>query len=114
MAPTSVPAQVQQPSARLLCTNLPQEVTDDVLSVLFQQYVPVCCQSAIWEVDFILDRYKGFLKTHVQWSPALNPAGIRVKMGQVIFESPELAITAKDALDGFTLKKGWKMSVVYI
>lgn len=33
------PSAVQQPSARLLCTNLPQEVTDDVLSVLFQQYV---------------------------------------------------------------------------
>lgn len=62
----------------------------------------------------MLNRYKGFQKTHVTWSPALNPAGIRVKMGQVIFESPELAITAKDALDGFTLKKGWKMSVVYI
>ncbi|KIM46237.1 hypothetical protein M413DRAFT_441312 [Hebeloma cylindrosporum] len=93
--PTSVPTQVQQPSARLLCTNLPQEVTDQVLSVLFQQY-------------------KGFQKTHVTWSPALNPAGIRVKMAQVLFESPELAITAKDALDGFTLKKGWKMSVVYI
>jgi len=30
----------QQVSARLLCTNLPQEVTDDVLSVLFQQCVP--------------------------------------------------------------------------
>ena len=37
-APSSVPTQVQQPSIRLLCTNLPQEVTDDVLSVLFQQY----------------------------------------------------------------------------
>ena len=37
-APSSVPIQVQQPSLRLLCTNLPQEVTDDVLSVLFQQY----------------------------------------------------------------------------
>ncbi|PPQ79560.1 hypothetical protein CVT25_003442 [Psilocybe cyanescens] len=93
--PTSVPTEVQQPSSRLLCTNLPQEVTDDVLSVLFQQY-------------------KGFQKTHVTWSPALNPAGIRVKMAQVIFESPELAIIAKDALNGFTLKKGWQMSVVYI
>lgn len=39
VTPTTVPSQVQQPSARLLCTNLPQEVTDDVLSVLFQQYV---------------------------------------------------------------------------
>ena len=35
----AVPPVVQQPSARLLCTNLPQEVTDNVLSVLFQQYV---------------------------------------------------------------------------
>ena len=31
-----------QPSARLLCTNLPQEVTDDVLGVLFQQCVVTC------------------------------------------------------------------------
>lgn len=37
-APSSVPTQVQQPSQRLLCTNLPQVVTNDVLSVLFQQY----------------------------------------------------------------------------
>ncbi|KAF4619353.1 hypothetical protein D9613_005213 [Agrocybe pediades] len=93
--PSSVPTQVQQATQRLLCTNLPQEVTDDVLSVLFQQY-------------------KGFQKTNVTWSPALNPAGIRVKMAQVFFESPELAVTAKEALDGFTLKKGWQMSVVYI
>ncbi|KAF8165394.1 hypothetical protein B0H34DRAFT_793788 [Crassisporium funariophilum] len=94
-APSDVPAQVQQPSSRLLCTNLPQEVTDDVLSVLFQQY-------------------KGFQKTHVTWSPALNPAGIRVKMAQVLFESSELATTAREALNNFTLKKGWQMSVVYI
>lgn len=37
-----------------------------------------------------------------------------MKMAQVFFDSPELASTAKDALDGFTLKKGWKMSVAYI
>ena len=36
----TVPPTTQQASARLLCTNLPQEVTDDVLSVLFQQCVP--------------------------------------------------------------------------
>jgi hypothetical protein len=35
---TSVPPAVDQPTQRLLCTNLPQEVTNDVLSVLFQQY----------------------------------------------------------------------------
>lgn len=32
-----VPSHVQQPTARLLCQNLPQEVTDNVLSVLFQE-----------------------------------------------------------------------------
>lgn len=37
----AIPQAVKQPSARLLCTNLPQEVSDDVLSVLFQQCVVV-------------------------------------------------------------------------
>ncbi|KAF8897487.1 RNA-binding domain-containing protein [Infundibulicybe gibba] len=93
--PTTVPVAVQQPSARLLCTNLPQEVTDDVLSVLFQQY-------------------KGFQTTRVAWSPTPNPDGMRVKMAEVSFESSDLATVAKKALDGFSLKKGWSMSVVYI
>ncbi|KAF9006432.1 hypothetical protein BDQ17DRAFT_1351723 [Cyathus striatus] len=91
----TIPQQLQYPSARLLCTNLPQEVTDSVLSVLFQQY-------------------RGFQTAQVTWSPTPNTAGARVKMAQVFFESPELASTAKEALDGFTLKKGWQMSVVYI
>ncbi|KAF5331728.1 hypothetical protein D9611_007722 [Ephemerocybe angulata] len=93
--PSTIPQQIQQASPRLLCTNLPQEVTNDVLAVLFQQY-------------------QGFKSTQVTWSPQPNPDGTRVKMAQVFFDSPELATTAKDALDGFTLKKGWKMSVVYI
>lgn len=59
-------------------------------------------------------RYKGFQTTNVTWSPTPNHDGVRVKMAQVIFESPELASSAKEALDGFTLKKGWLMSVVYI
>lgn len=59
-------------------------------------------------------RYKGFQTTTVTWSPTPNQDGVRVKMAQVIFESPELASSAKEALDGFTLKKGWLMSVVYI
>lgn len=59
-------------------------------------------------------RYKGFQSTHVAQSPTPNAAGASVKMAQVFFDSPELASTAKDALDGFTLKKGWKMSVAYI
>ncbi|KAI6003942.1 hypothetical protein EDD15DRAFT_2385051 [Pisolithus albus] len=91
----SMPASLGQPSPRLLCTNLPQEVTDDVLSVLFQQY-------------------RGFQSTHVTQAPTPNAAGARVKMAQVFFESSELASVAKEALDGFTLKKGWQMRVAYV
>ncbi|KAI0347086.1 RNA-binding domain-containing protein [Trametopsis cervina] len=91
----AVPAAVQQPSAKLLCTNLPQEVTDDVLSVLFQQY-------------------QGFQSTQVVPSPTPNSAGQKCKMAQVLFDSPELASVAKEALNGFALKKGWAMSVAYI
>ncbi|RDB22786.1 U2 small nuclear ribonucleoprotein B'' [Hypsizygus marmoreus] len=94
-ASDAVLPSVQYPSARLLCTNLPQEVTDDVLSVLFQQY-------------------QGFQTTSVTWSPTPNAAGARVKLAQVVFETPELASVAKAALDGFTLKKGWVMSVAFV
>jgi len=91
----SIPPTIQQMSARLLCTNLPYEVTEDVLSVLFQQY-------------------QGFQTTQIAISPTANAAGQKVKMAQVSFDTPELASTAKEALDGFTLKKGWIMSVAYI
>lgn len=60
------------------------------------------------------DRYRGFQGAQVVWSPQPNPDGTRVKMAQVIFESSELATTAKEALNGFTLKKGWLMNVVYM
>ncbi|KAI0729329.1 RNA-binding domain-containing protein [Fomitopsis betulina] len=90
-----IPQVVNHQSLRLLCTNLPQEVTDDVLSVLFQQY-------------------QGFQSTQVVQSPTPNSAGQTVKMAQVLFDSPELASVAKEALDGFSLKKGWVMSVAYI
>ncbi|KAL0577720.1 hypothetical protein V5O48_004269 [Marasmius crinis-equi] len=83
-----------RPSAQLLCTNLPQEVTDDVLSVLFQQY-------------------PGFQSTNVTQAPDPNSDGTKVKMAHVVFQTAELASTAKQALDGFTLKKGWLMSVAY-
>ncbi|KAG6890260.1 hypothetical protein C0992_002526 [Termitomyces sp. T32_za158] len=92
---TTAPSASQQPSARLLCTNLPQEVTDDVLAVLFQQY-------------------QGFQATQVTWSPTPNADGAKVKIAQVSFETPELASVAKTALDGFTLKKGWIMGVAFI
>ncbi|KZT72518.1 RNA-binding domain-containing protein [Daedalea quercina L-15889] len=90
-----MPQVVNYQSARLLCTNLPQEVTDDVLSVLFQQY-------------------QGFQSTQVVQSPTPDATGPKAKMAQVLFDSPELASVAKEALDGFTLKKGWVMSVAYI
>ncbi|KAL6299727.1 RNA-binding domain-containing protein [Sparassis latifolia] len=90
-----MPASVQHRSARLLCTNLPQEVTDDVLSVLFQQY-------------------QGFQTTQVVQAPTPNAAGQKAKVAQVLFDSPDFAAVAKDALDGFTLKKGWAMTVAYI
>jgi hypothetical protein len=70
-------------------------VTNDVLSVLFQQY-------------------QGFKTVQVTWSPQPNPDGTRVKMAQVFFDSPESATTAKEATNGFMLKKGWQMAVVYI
>jgi U2 small nuclear ribonucleoprotein B'' len=35
-------------------------------------------------------------------------------MAQALFDTPELASTAKEALDGFNLKKGWPMTVVYV
>ncbi|KAJ7507743.1 hypothetical protein B0H11DRAFT_2153342 [Mycena galericulata] len=81
---------VSHPTARLLCTNLPQEVSDGVLSVLFQQY-------------------HGFKSTNV--TPTDVPG---VKKAQVMFDSPQLASVAKEALHGFTLKKDWVMSVFYI
>lgn len=59
-------------------------------------------------------RYQGFQTTHVAQSPTPNAAGVKVKMAQVMFDTPDLASTAKEALDGFTLKKGWVMSVAYI
>jgi len=94
-SPPPVPAQVQRPSARLMCTNLPQEITEDMLAVLFQQY-------------------QGFQTTQITWSSTPGPGGARSKMAQVFYETPELATVAKGALDGFSIKKGWEMSVVYI
>jgi U2 small nuclear ribonucleoprotein B'' len=60
-----------------------------------------------------LVRYKGFRSNHVVQSPTPNEAGAKVKMAQVLFDSSDLAAAAKDAMDGFLLKKGWKMSVAY-
>ncbi|KAI0065924.1 RNA-binding domain-containing protein [Artomyces pyxidatus] len=83
-----------RPSPRLICTNLPQEVTDSMLSVLFQQY-------------------QGFQSTYVAPAPTPNASGEKVKMAQVVFDTAERASIAKEALDGFAVKKGWPMTVGY-
>ena len=107
---------MDKPSARLLCTNLPVEVTDDVLSLLFKQYVLrlIGCTCHCAQKVFDLARYQGFQNTQVVPAPNPNAAGQKVKMAQALFDSAELATAAKDALDGFNLKKGWPMTVVYI
>lgn len=50
----AIPQATQHPSARLLCTNLPQEVTDDVLSVLFQQCVMFSLSCSLSHAPYLL------------------------------------------------------------
>ncbi|KAH7105403.1 RNA-binding domain-containing protein [Auriculariales sp. MPI-PUGE-AT-0066] len=88
------------PSATLLVTNLPQEINEDMLSVLFQQY-------------------QGFQSVQVTQSP--HPAVVagattnaKTKMSQVFYDSADLASTAKEALDGFTVKPGWQVVIQFV
>jgi len=76
------------PSAVLFCQNLPVEVTDDVLGVLFQQY-------------------PGFSTTAVSQP---NPT-TKSKTANVRYDNPDQAAAAREALDGFMIKRGWKMKV---
>ncbi|KAI9447729.1 hypothetical protein H4582DRAFT_1802372 [Lactarius indigo] len=84
-----------QPSNKLSCSNLPQEVTNGVLAVLFQQY-------------------RGFQTAQVKPSPKPNAAGEKVKTAEVVFENAQLATVARQMLDGFQLKKGWNMAVTFL
>ncbi|KAH9173364.1 RNA-binding domain-containing protein [Lactarius sanguifluus] len=84
-----------QPSNKLSCSNLPQEVTNGVLAVLFQQY-------------------RGFQTAQVKPSPKPNAAGEKVKTAEVVFENAQLAAAARQMLDGFQLKKGWNMAVTFL
>ncbi len=104
-------AQVQ-PSNKLLCSNLPQEVTNGVLAVLFQQYV-VTCYSALWFVQGTF-RYRGFQTAQVKPSPKPSAAGEKVKTAEVVFENAQLAAAARQMLDNFQLKKGWNMAVTFL
>jgi len=70
-------------------------MTDDIFSVLYQQ-----C--------------RGLQTVKVTVSSTPNSAGQQVKMAQIVHETPLLATVAKENFDGFTLKKGWAMSVSHI
>jgi len=89
-ASTSTPSH-RPPSAVLFCQNLPLEVTDDVLGVLFQQY-------------------PGFSTTAVSHP---NPT-TKTKTANVRYDTADQAATARDALDGFMIKRGWKMKVDFV
>ncbi|KAG5639009.1 hypothetical protein H0H81_007917 [Sphagnurus paluster] len=58
--------------------------------------------------------YQGFQAARVTADPTPSASGAKVKLAQVTFENSELAAAAKTGLDGFTLKKGWVMSVAFI
>ncbi|KAH9960449.1 hypothetical protein BC827DRAFT_1207841 [Russula dissimulans] len=93
-APATSNTQVQ-PSNKLQCSNLPQEVTNGVLAVLFQQY-------------------RGFQTAQVKPSTKPNATGEKVKTAEVVFENAQLAAAARQMLDGFQLKKGWNMAVTFL
>ncbi|KAF8307955.1 RNA-binding domain-containing protein [Clavulina sp. PMI_390] len=83
-------AEPVKPSAVLYCENLPAEVTEDVLAVLFQQY-------------------SGFKSTKLS---APNPTN-QSKTAHVQYDSAESASVALEALNGFQIKRGWKIGVAY-
>lgn len=88
-----------------------------MLSVLFQQYVPFHIQISLF--DLARYRYQGFQSATVTQSP--HPAVVagattnaKTKMAQVFYDAADLASTAKDALDGFTVKKGWQIAIQFV
>ncbi|KAF9507084.1 hypothetical protein BS47DRAFT_1304436 [Hydnum rufescens UP504] len=85
-----IPSVPLLPSAILLCQNLPAEVTDDVLAVLFQQY-------------------SGFQGTKLS---APDPA-TKSKTAHVRYDTADQATVALEALDHFQIKRGWNMRVSY-
>ncbi len=105
-------AQVQ-PSNKLHCSNLPQEVTNGVLAVLFQQYV-LTTHTFSQFVSKKSFRYRGFQTAQVKPSTKPNGAGEKVKTAEVVFENSQLAAAARQMLDGFQLKKGWNMAVTFL
>lgn len=88
----AMPAPSDQPYQVLFIENLPREVTDDILAVLFQQY-------------------PGFQT--VRMVPSVAPTNDNKNNGLafVQFDNPNQAEIAKDALDGFLLAPEVKMKV---
>jgi hypothetical protein len=96
----------------LQCSNLPQEVTNGVLAVLFQQYVLIIPVSPPISHKYV--RYRGFQTAQVKPSTKPNATGEKVKTAEVVFENAQLASVARQMLDGFQLKKGWNMAVSFL
>jgi len=78
--------------------------------------IPAVCLDHSLRLSCLLSysRHPGLQSIQVAWSPTPNATGARVKMAQVVYENSDLAIAAKNGLDGFLLKKDWQMSVSYI
>jgi len=85
-----IPSVPLLPSAILLCQNLPAEVTDDVLAVLFQQY-------------------SGFQGTKL----SAPDSATKSKTAHVRYDTADQATVALEALDNFQIKRGWNMRVSY-
>jgi len=85
-----VPAALIPASSLLYCENLPAEVTEDVLGVLFQQY-------------------SGFQGTKL----SAVDSNTKSKTAHVRYDTAEQAAVALEALNGFQIKRGWKMRAAY-
>lgn len=102
---TLVAVPLELPSTILWIQSLPNEITNDMLSPLFQQYVPLL-------LLFVTDkgvRYPGLSSLKLQPIPA--DAGPNSGHAYVQYESISQATTAKDALDQFEMDKGVFMKV---
>jgi U2 small nuclear ribonucleoprotein B'' len=101
------PAATIPASPLLYCENLPAEVTEDVLGVLFQQFVLSCILRT--RFSHLCLRYSGFQGNKLS---AVDP-NTKSKTAHVRYDTAEQATVALEALNGFQIKRGWKMRVAY-
>ena len=103
-----------EPINRILyIQNLPSDVTDEMLSCLFQQYVYVffsclingSCQNSATNYFSWLPRYPGFKEVR------LVPG--RTDIAFVEYEAGHQAAVAKDVLNGFKLTVDKEMKVTF-